>query len=171
MFGLWVSRPELFTEEAMADLMGGWGPWAFGGFVLVSLLRGLVLVPSTPVILAGGILFPDALLQVFAISMLGIVLSATLLYLMPGLGGYDDLLERKYPEKIAKVKRQLVKPRAFWFVVAWSFFPLVPTDVICYAAGLVQMPYRRMISALVLGEIPLVLGYLFLTQQVLGWLG
>jgi hypothetical protein len=28
-------NPELFTQENMAALMGRWGPWAFGAFVVV----------------------------------------------------------------------------------------------------------------------------------------
>ena len=171
VFVLWLREPGLLTQESIAARIGNWGPWVFGGFVGVSLVRGLLLVPSTPVILAGGMLFPASLPLVFAISMMGIVLSATVIYRLPGLGGYDDLLERKYPERIARVKPLLVKPHAFWVVAGWSFFPFVPTDLVCYAAGLVQMPYQRMVFALLLGEIPLVLGYLFLTQRVSGLLG
>lgn len=167
----WIRDPSVFTQEAMADVMQAWGPWAFGTFVAVSLIRGFFLIPSTPIILAGGMLFPESPAAVFLVSMVGIVVSATLIYLMPGLGGYHDLLERKYPEKIVRVRTHLVKPYSFWIVFGWSFFPLVPTDVICYAAGLVQMSYRRMILALILGELPLVAGYVFITQGVHGLLG
>jgi len=167
----WLRDPSFFTQESIANLMGGWGAWAFGGFVVVSLGRGFFLIPSTPVVLAGGLLFPGSLAWVFLISMAGIVLSATVIYLIPGLGGFDDLLDRKYPQQIARVKSQLVTPRAFWLVAGWSFFPFVPTDVICYAAGLVQMSYRKMMLALLLGEVPLVLGYLFLTRGVQGLQG
>ncbi len=171
VFVLWLQDPGLFSQESMAARIESWGPWVFGAFIGVSLVRGLFLVPSTPVILTGGMLFPESLPTVFVISMVGIVMSATVIYLLPGVGGYDDLLERKYPEKIARVKTLLVKPHAFWVVVGWSFFPFVPTDVICYVAGLVGMSYRRMIFALLLGEVPLVLGYLFFTQRARGLLG
>jgi uncharacterized membrane protein YdjX (TVP38/TMEM64 family) len=167
---IWIRDPSVFTQESMAEWMLGWGEWAFWGFVVVALGRGLFLVPSTPVVLAGGVLFPDIPLAVFVFSMAGIVLSATVIYLLPGMGGYDALLERKYPDKIARLKVHLVKPHAFWVVAGWSFFPFVPTDVICYVAGLVRMSYRRMILAMILGEAPLVLGYLLLTQRVHGLL-
>ena len=145
VFVLWLQDPGLFAQESMAARIESWGPWVFGAFIGVSLVRGLFLVPSTPVILTGGMLFPESLPTVFVISMVGIVMSATVIYLLPGMGGYNDLLERKYPEKIARVKTLLVKPHAFWVVVGWSFFPFVPTDVICYVAGLVGMSYRRML--------------------------
>jgi len=167
----WLRDPSAFTQEAMAEFMQSWGPWAFGTFVAVSMVRGFFLIPSTPVILAGGMLFPGSLMAVFLISMAGIVLSASVIYLMPGLGGYDEMLERKYPEKIVRVRGHLVRPYSFWIVVGWSFFPLVPTDVICYAAGLVHMSYRRMMLALLLGELPLVVSYLVITQRVYGLLG
>ena len=167
----WLRDPATFSQEAMAEFMQQWGAWAFGGFVAVTLVRGFFFIPSTPVILAGGMLFPGSPTAVFLVSIMGIVLSASVIYSMPGLGRYDELLEQKYPEKIVKVRGHLVKPYAFWVVVAWSFFPLVPTDVICYVAGLVQMSYRRMMLALLLGEVPLVLSYILLTQGVQGLLG
>lgn len=168
---LWLRDPALFARESIAAHIESWGPWMFAGFIGISLMRGFFLVPSTPVILTGGVLFPESLSMVFMISIAGIVVSATAIYYLPGVGGYDDRLERTYPVKIARMKRLLATPYAFWIVAGWSFFPLVPTDVICYAAGLLGMPYRRLIVALLLGEVPLVLGYLFLTQIALDLLG
>ena len=56
----------------------------------------------------------------------------------------------------------------------WSGGPSVLScrlTVICYTAGLLGISYRRVIVALLLGEVPLVLGYLFLTQLALDLLG
>lgn len=171
VFVAWLLDPSLFTQDAIAARIEDWGRWMLAGFIGLSLARGFFLVPSTPVVLTGGVLFPESLPLIFVISLAGIVLSATAIYYLPGVGGYDDLLERKYPTQIIRVKRLLATPYAFWVVAGWSFFPLVPTDVICYAAGLLGMSYRRMIAALLLGEVPLVLGYLFLTQIALDLLG
>ena len=79
VLALWVTEPSRFSQAAIARAISDWGVWAFAGFALISLLRGALLVPSTPVILAGGALFPHALLFVFLVSMAGIVFSATLL--------------------------------------------------------------------------------------------
>jgi uncharacterized membrane protein YdjX (TVP38/TMEM64 family) len=64
----------------------------------------------------------------------------------------------------------LTKPRSQWFVALWAFFPAVPTDLICYAAGLVGMPFRRMMTGLMIGELPLVTLYVLLGQQAAQWL-
>ncbi len=163
---LWLANPSALSKESFESLLARLGPWAFAGFVLISLVRGALLVPSTPVVLAGGAFFPDAIPAVLVVSMLGIVASATLLYRFPGFAGYDSMLAAKYPEQLARLRRNLVKPGAVWLVAAWSFFPAVPTDLICYAAGLVGMPYRRMILGLVIGELPLVTAYVVLGTKV-----
>jgi uncharacterized membrane protein YdjX (TVP38/TMEM64 family) len=159
---LWVADPSRFSQESIAAGIAAWGPWATIGFSLVAIVRGALLIPSTPVILAGGVIFPEALFFVFMVSMLGIVASATMLYRFPGFAGYDTRLAARYPEQLARLQEQLRKPRAQWFVAAWAFFPAVPTDLICYAAGLVRMPFRRMMTGIVIGEVPLVAFYAFL---------
>ncbi len=169
--GAWyLTHPADFSSERFEALLASWGPWAFPGFVVISFLRGPLLVPSTPVVLAGGAFFPEAIPAVLAVSMVGIVASATLLYRFPGFAGYDSLLEAKHPEKLAMVRKRLAGPGAMWFVALWSFAPVVPTDLICYAAGLVRMPYRRMILGVIIGELPLVTAYILLGTKLSAFL-
>jgi uncharacterized membrane protein YdjX (TVP38/TMEM64 family) len=167
---LWVTEPSTFSHEALERLFRGWGPWALGGFVAASMLRGPLLIPSTPVILAGGALFPERALLVFLVSMAGILLSATLLYRFPGFAGYDTKLAVGYPDQLARLQVHLTKPRAMWFVALWAFFPAVPTDLICYAAGLVRMRYARMLTGILIGEVPLVTAYILAGRHVAGLL-
>jgi len=170
VLGWYLLHPDHFTAERFEAVLRGWGPWAFAGFVVASLVRGILLIPSTPVVIAGGAFFPEALPAVLVISMLGIVGSASLLYRFPGFAGYDRVLEAKYPEKLARVRARLEGPGAMWFVAGWAFFPVVPTDLICYAAGLVRMPYRRMITGIIIGELPLVTAYILLGTKLSGFL-
>jgi len=170
VFAWYLLNPDDFTAEHFQRVLAGWGPWAFPGFVLASVLRGALLIPSTPVVLAGGAFFPEAIPAVLVVSMLGILGSATLLYRFPGFAGYDTVLAERYPEKLAHLREKLAKPGAMWFVAAWAFFPAVPTDLICYAAGLVRMPYRRMIMGIIIGELPLVTAYILLGTRLSGFL-
>lgn len=161
----WLADPSRFSQGAFEAAITAWGPWAFGAFAFLATVRGALLVPSTPVILAGGVLFPDRLLFVFLVSMAGIITSAALLYRFPGFAGYDSRLQARYPEKLEALQVHLRKPRAQWFVAAWAFFPAVPTDLICYAAGLVRMPFNRMMFGIIVGEVPLVAAYVFLGKH------
>jgi len=167
---LFVIFPDWLTRETISTFLDQMGMMALVVYVLVSLTRSLLLIPSTPFILAGSISFPELTLLVFAISMAGIVVGAYLVYSFPSFGGYDKLLEEKYPDKIALLKQKMHSKYAFGFVVGWSFFPLVPTDAVCYVAGLAKMSYRKMISALLIGELPLVAAYVFLGAEIGEWL-
>jgi uncharacterized membrane protein YdjX (TVP38/TMEM64 family) len=167
---LWITQPTLFSPQRLEGTLRGLGPWAFAGFVLASIVRGPLLIPSTPVVLAGGALFPDRLPLVLLVSMIGIVFSAALLHRFPGFAGYDQKLAAKYPEQLARLQVHLQKPRAVVFVTAWAFFPAVPTDLICYAAGLVRMPLGRLLTGIVIGELPLVTAYILAGRHVAGLL-
>lgn len=170
VLAVWVARPELFSEAAVAGTLAALGAWSFVGYVAVSLVRGLALVPSTPVVLAGGLLFPDSLWLVLLVSMAGIVISATLLYRSPGWAGFDTWLEERHPERIARLREHLVKPHAQWWVALWAVTPVVPTDLVCYAAGLAKMPFRLMIVGIVIGELPLVAAYILFGSRLAGLL-
>ena len=59
---------------------------------------------------------------------------------------------------------------SFWIVIGWSFFPLVPTDLICYVAGIAKMSYKKLVAAVVIGELPLVTFYVFAGVELGEWL-
>lgn len=158
------------TREAIAVFLQSLGPLAFAGYIVMSLTRAMFLIPCTPFVLAGAISFPQWPIPVFAVSMAGIVVGAFLVYSFPSFGGYDRILETKYPDKIAYLKDKMHSKYAFWLVTGWSFFPLVPTDAACYVAGVAKMPLHKLISALVLGEVPLVTTYVFIGAGISEWL-
>lgn len=158
------------TREAIAGFLNSLGPFAFVGFIVLSLTRALFLIPCTPFVLAGAISFPQWPVLVFLISIAGIVVGALLVYSFPSFGGYDRFLEAKYPAKIAILKDKLHSKYAFWIVGGWSCFPLVPTDAVCYVAGMVKMPQLKMLTAVVLGELPLITAYVFLGAGIGEWL-
>lgn len=162
--------PDFISRDSISSLLGRMGAMALVVYILLSLSRAALLIPSTPFILAGAISFPDWLLAVFFISLAGIVVGAFLVYSFPSFGSYDELLEEKYPEKIAFLKDKMHSKYAFWIVVGWSFFPLVPTDAISYVAGMTKMPFKKLAAAMLLGEIPLVSAYIFLGAEIGEWL-
>ena len=158
------------TRDSVANFLNSLGSFAFAGYIIVCLTRSLLLIPCTPFVLAGAISFPQWPLAVFVISVVGIVVGGLLVYSFPSFGGYNRLLEAKYPDKIEILKKQMHGKYAFWIVGGWSFFPLVPTDAVCYAAGVVKMPLPKMLTALVLGELPIVSAYVFLGAEIGIWL-
>ena len=131
-------------------------------YLLISISRGLFLIPSTPFVLAGAILFPHQPYLVMSISLLGVVGGATFIYYFSDLLNFSERLEKKYPKQLQLWKKRLNSPKATLFVMAWSFFPFVPTDLICYVAGIVKMRYIYLISGVFLGELVLIYCYVHL---------
>lgn len=164
LFPSWLSR------ESISGLLSQMGALSLVVYVLLSLSRSLLLIPCTPFVLAGAITFPQWPLLVFLISIAGIVVGALLVYSFPSFGSYDELLEKKYPEKIAYLREKMRSKYAFLFIIGWSFFPLVPTDAVCYIAGVAKMSFRKMLTALLLGETPIVVAYIFLGAEIGEWL-
>jgi uncharacterized membrane protein YdjX (TVP38/TMEM64 family) len=171
-YGLWIllilgilitciKNPDILSPEALAAFISRYEDTMLFMFVLLTLIRGFFLIPSTPFVIGGTLLFPDQLVMVFIISMLGIMVTATALYYFSDLLGFSHYLERKYPKPIAKCKARLTGANATLLVFGWAFFPLVPTDIICYVSGLIKMPFKYMFLGVLAGELILVTAYIY----------
>lgn len=162
-------NPSAFSIEQLSILLQKFGYWIWLVYIIITFLRGLLLFPSTPFVLVGAALFPQKLFLVGLVSILGILSSATLLYFFADKIGFGNYLSQKYPTKIRKVQTTLNQPKGKWLVAAWAWFPFVPTDIICYVAGLVKMRYSIMITGIFLGESILVTLYLYLGKDILSF--
>jgi uncharacterized membrane protein YdjX (TVP38/TMEM64 family) len=161
-------NPEKFTPNKIAGFIEQFNHRMLFIYFLISVLRGLTLVPSTPFVLAGTILFPSQPWTVLLISIAGIIFSSTMIYYFSEYLGFGTFLENKYPNKIRKVENYLQKPGGFLFVFLWAFLPVLPTDLVCYVAGTLRMNFLKYILALTLGELILcsiyIFGYGYLSQ-------
>lgn len=118
-------------------------------YILASFVRGLILLPSLPLVLVGILFFPDNPHLVFAISMIGIVFSGILIYRFSDVMGFDEMFaEHTHSKKVT----QVIEKYGFYAILLWSFAPIVPTDLICYVAGTVRYHFWRFVLALTMGE-------------------
>lgn len=163
----YISNPHWFSAEQIAAFLQNFHSWIFVVYLGFSILRGFTLLPSTPLVLAGMLLFPDQPFAVLAISMIGIVLSSSLIYFFSEYLGFDDFFENHKPELTHKIKAKLEHPFGFLFVAGWAFFPFVPTDLVCYLAGTTRMNYWKFIAAVFVGELILCTCYIFFGGSVL----
>jgi uncharacterized membrane protein YdjX (TVP38/TMEM64 family) len=159
--GICLFNREYLQPNTIADFLHQFKNKILVVYLLVSLLRGFTLFPSTPLVLAGTILYPNEPLLVLFISMVGIIFSSAMIYYFSDYLGFGSYLENKYPQKIEKIKTQLQKPTGFFFVILWSFFPVLPTDAVCYVAGTLRMNFKKYIAAIALGELIICSIYIF----------
>lgn len=158
----------ILSPENIQETVIQYGPTALLIYVGISMFRGFFLIPSTPFVLAGVAMYPNDPLLVITVSMAGIMFSAMLLYFFSQRLGFSEYLERTCPTPIRRTKKLLNGNWATAFVAGWSVFPFVPTDVICYVAGTIKMPFHKMMLGLFIGEMVLVSTYVYLGKGIMG---
>lgn len=155
---LYGARPELLDPANLVGVLRQSGSFVLPGYAVVSVLRPVTLVPSTVLIVAGTLLFPDRYWTVFAVSLGGVVASAALIYRFFDFLGLAEAFERRHAARVRWLEEQM-RRRGLWIVAGWSVFPFVPTDVVCYVAGSLRMPLGKFLLGVTLGEIPVVAFY------------
>ncbi len=158
---LYFLRPDLFTPGSIAALLAKFQSEALTIFLAISIVRGVTLLPSTPLIIAGTLAFPSEPWTVLIISIFGIIASSSMIYWFSDFLGISEFFETRKPTAVAKIRSRLEQPTGLAFVFLWAFFPLVPTDAVCYVAGSIRMRFVKFIAAITAGELILCSFYIF----------
>jgi len=153
--------PEVFTPVGIAAFLAKFQNEALLIYLSISVIRGFTLLPSTPLVIAGTIAFPTQPWPVLVISIAGISASSAMIYWFSELLGIAEHFETRKPSVIAKIRQRLEHPSGLLFVFLWAFFPLVPTDAVCYVAGSTRMHFLKFIAAITAGELILCSFYIF----------
>lgn len=162
--------PELFTAELLVNFLATFQTEILMVYIVLTFIRGLFMIPSTPFVLGGAILFQDMLLLVLIISMAGVLFSATCVYYFSDILGFSNYLESKYPDIANVWKERLQHPGSLVLVAGWAFFPLVPTDLISYTGGIIKMPFRYVLAGVFLGELTLNIFYVYAGSSIFNML-
>ena len=157
----YCADPSKFAGSNIAAFINSFGTEIWLIYFAMSVLRGFTLLPSTPLVLAGTFLYPDQPWLVLATALTGIVISSSLIYFCSEMLGFADYLENKKPDTVHRIKHRLEQPAGLFFVGLWAFFPLVPTDAVCYVAGTTKMNFLKFILAIFIGELILCSIYVF----------
>jgi uncharacterized membrane protein YdjX (TVP38/TMEM64 family) len=167
--GMYLFYPEWFTKEAISSFIQRYENQMFLVYLLISVIRGAFLIPSTAFVLAGVIIFPDSPWLVLTISMIGVMAGSAMIFYFTEFLGFEKFFQKKFANKMDRVHRGLEK-HGIWIVALWAFFPVLPTDLVAYVAGVVRMKPWKFFLGIFLGELPLVSLYVFGGNAVAGWL-
>ena len=165
-----IVSPEKFSAASIAAFIRSFEAEIWIIYLTMSAVRGFTLLPSTPLVLAGTILYPGQPWLVLTISLAGILISSSLIYFCSEALGFDDHFRRKMPDAVESFRRRLEHPWGLAFVALWAFFPLVPTDAVCYVAGTIRMNFIKFIAAVFAGEFVLCAVYIFFGGSLVKWL-
>jgi uncharacterized membrane protein YdjX (TVP38/TMEM64 family) len=171
---LWIAFAATFLYLYYAHA-GGWSDefrglaasstlLGYGLYLLLGSVRGFTLIPCTNLVLLAIPLFPPV--PLFALTLLGIAISSASIYAFAESLHVAEYFEAKHPEKVARVRAALGR-NPTTIVAAWSFLPVAPTDLICYACGAMEISFGRFMLGVLLGEGAICATYIFAGQALL----
>ncbi|MDT7833533.1 VTT domain-containing protein [Flavobacteriaceae bacterium S356] len=164
---LYFLSPETFSPKSITEFVKTFNSEMLWIYILLSLIRGFFLIPSTPFVLAGALLFPGRLLLILVISMIGIMLSATCIYYFSDFLGFSKRLDHRFSSKVNAWRSRFSSSKSVLFIAGWSLLPVVPTDFICYAGGILKAPFKYIFTGVFIGELILCSIYIYFGSNVL----
>ena len=160
-----------FHREAVAGLLlrvsAAPPAWAYLSYLAIGCVRGFTLVPATYVLLLGMLILPP--IPLFLLTLVGIVVSSAAVYYFAERLQLGRYFERHYAPQVARL-RALLARHELPIIVAWSFLPIAPTDVVCYVCGAPAAGPEEMPAGVALGEGAICAIYVFLGAQAIAWL-
>lgn len=160
---LYVFRPDFFQHQ-LQRVFSASALWGYALYLLLGCLRGLTLIPVTSLILLGLLFFAPT--PLFILTLTGILVSSASVYYFSEFLRLDEFFERKHEKRIARIKSVLQK-HELPIIIAWSFFPLVPTDLICYVCGTLRINFKKFILGVLIGEGVTCSIYIFLGHAII----
>jgi uncharacterized membrane protein YdjX (TVP38/TMEM64 family) len=172
--GIWIMFAAAFAF-LYCRYSGSWGQeitglaqssalLAYAIYVLLGALRGFALVPVTNLVVLAIPIFPPWPLLV--LTLVGIAISSASIYAFAGSLGLAGYFERKHTRSVARVQAALER-HPTTIVTAWSFLPIVPTDLICYVCGIVRIRFGRFMLGVLVGEGAICAIYIFAGTSLL----
>lgn len=149
---------EWFDVESLRSLVDQNRALVITIYLTVLSLLGLTFIPSTPFAIAGVFLFSPGL--AYFLNLLGILTSSTIVYHFAHFLGLHTAFETRYPQKVRKV-RDALRRKELPIIIGWSFFPVVPTDLIIYVASTLSIPLWKCLLGVLIGEGTLNAFYIF----------
>ncbi len=157
-------------DVVQAKLSSIFGSSVILGYIIYFIagsLRGFTLIPITYFIVVGIILLPPV--PLYLITIVTILLSSASVYYFSEYLNFDEYFEKRHPKQILKLRNFLEK-NELPVVIAWSFMPFLPTDLICYVCGSMEINVKKFLVGVLIGEGLSCAIYIFLGKEILGFI-
>ena len=146
---LYFFRPELFEPERLRVFFDRNLVPGLALYFIVSTLRGFTLIPSTPLVLAGILVFPP--LPLFLVNQLAVYSSSAIVYYMARHLRFDHYFHARYEPQLRKLTR-LLHRREMPVIAVWGFAPFVPSDLIVYVCSVLRISVAKTLIGISIGE-------------------
>ena len=147
--GLYTLEPQLFEPANIRSFFSDNLYSGLAVYLLICTLRGLTLIPSTPFVLAGILVFPP--LPLFLVNQLAVYSSSALHYFMTKSMRFDNFFFTHYPEQVERLIT-LLRKRELPVISLWGFAPFIPTDMIVCICSVLRISIWKTLMGVSLGE-------------------
>lgn len=141
-----------------------WGIWAVVAYAVIYVVLATLTFPSTPLNIAGGILF--SYWTALAVALACGTLSAILNFLFARFVAEDWIRRRLKKVSNADTLLETVEDEPFKIIFLTRLNPFIPASVKNFGFALARIPLRTYVIATILGQIPI-----FMIHVYLGWAG
>lgn len=156
---------KLFTPEVLRHYILGFGPWALGVFIGLYALNTVSLLPPIGIMsLAAGFIFGPFLGTVGVMAGAFLGTSATFFISRIFGGGFVDKITKGNPKAVEFQEK--LNQKGFVSILLVRLIPLIPWEVVNYAAGLSKITYKDFISATLIGIFPSVVIQTFFSDRL-----
>ncbi len=145
-------RGELESATAFS-MVGGSLVYLFFGAI-----RAFTFIPATYLVVAAIPFFPAPYLLV--LTLVGILISSASTYFFAKALHLEEVLARKHSKQMLTLSAVL-KKYELPVIIAWSFCPVAPTDLICYVCGVLKIDFRKCLLGVAIGEGAICAIYIF----------
>ena len=154
-------------QRLLVDLAASPPAWVYVVYLSLGCVRGFTLIPATYLVVAGMLVLPAV--PLYALTVIGIIVSSAAVYYFAEAMQFDRFFERRYGPQVTRL-RGLMARRELPIVIAWSFFPVAPTDLVVYVCGALKVDLKKCLVGVTVGEGAICAIYIFVGEQALAWL-
>lgn len=118
-------------------------------YLFLGAMRGFTLIPATYLIAFGLFILPP--LPLFFLTVVGELISSAAIYYFADSIGIHEYFQRKHSKQVSSLEIKMKKYQ-LPVIIGWSFFPLLPTDAVCYVSGIMKLGVRKLLLGILIGE-------------------
>lgn len=155
---LYVFQPEYFDPRNIQKYFSTRLSEGLALYFILSTLRGFTLIPSTPLVLAGMLVFPPW--PLFLVNQLAVYTSSAIVYYMARYVRFDRFFHARYEPQIRRLTN-LLHRKEMPVIALWGFAPMVPSDLIVYVCSVLRIHVVKTLVGISIGEGAICALYIF----------
>lgn len=155
---LYFLYPDFFSPQYLRQFFTGHLAEGLTLYFIISTLRGFTLIPSTPLVLAGVLVFPPW--PLFLVNQAAVYTSSAIVYYMARYVRFDHFFQTHYEKQTVRLMA-LLHRRELPVIAIWGFAPMVPSDMIVYVCSVLRISVVKTLIGISIGEGAICALYIF----------